>query len=101
VAKVPSTTEPQHGDTLITLRCDDPDILKRYDLLFVGFYKWVQGATLRQVLNWRIKEGWVRFVIVGPAQPPPRGTLEVTLADVSPEIEQEVRILDVERGGEQ
>ena len=73
---------PRNGDTLVTLRCQkDRPLEERMELLSYAFAKLVQGAILRQVVKWDLRNGEIKFIVgEGPALPPPRGTL-VTILD--------------------
>lgn len=73
---------PRDGDTIVTLRCEkDRPLEERMELLSYAFAKLVQGAVLRQVIKWDLRNGEIKFIVgEGPALPPPRGKM-VTILD--------------------
>lgn len=81
---------PHAGDTLVTLTVDPGESLEdRVHLLGYAFIKVVQGSMLRQVLQYDLINGRVRFVVAaGPSDPSPHGTLTAELADWPLEIEE-------------
>jgi len=76
-------TTPRDGDTIVTLRCEKNMALEdRMELLSYAFAKLVQGAVLRQVIKWDLRNGEIKFIVgEGPALPPPRGKMVTILDD--------------------
>lgn len=76
-------THPRPGDNLVTLEVhDEDDLLERTHLLTYTFAKVIQGTMLRQIVEWNLKQGRIRFIVAGgPAVPSPRGTILATLVD--------------------
>lgn len=74
---------PREGDTVVTLRCEkDRPLEERMELLSYAFAKLVQGAVLRQVVKWDLRNGEIKFIVgEGPALPPPRGKMVTILDD--------------------
>lgn len=75
-ASVPPT-KPRAGDTLVTLSTNTEVPLEdKMDLLGYSFAKIIQGAVLRRIVKWDLKNGRIQFVVGdGPARPGPRGTV--------------------------
>lgn len=72
-------TRPRPGDTLITLKVNaDGGLEERAALLFHGFVKCLQGATLRVVMNFDIIAGEATFVMCDDTMKP-RATGDVYL----------------------
>lgn len=78
-----SASVPREGDTVVTLRCEkDRPLEERMELLSYAFAKLVQGAVLRQVISWDLRNGEIRFIVgEGPALPAPRGKMVTILDD--------------------
>jgi hypothetical protein len=78
-----SRSVPQEGDTVVTLRCDKSRPLEdRMELLSYAFAKIVQGAVLRQVVKWDLRNGEIKFIVGdGPALPPPHGKYTAIMED--------------------
>lgn len=76
-------TKPQEGDTVVTLKCDKTRPLEdRMELLSYAFAKILQGAILRQVVKWDLRNGEIKFIVgEGPALPPPHGKYMAVLED--------------------
>lgn len=74
---------PREGDTVVTLRCEkDRSLEERMELLSFAFAKLVQGAVLRQVIKWDLRNGEIKFIVgEGPALPSPRGKMVTILDD--------------------
>ena len=75
--------KPRHGDTVVTLQCDGTlPLEERMELLSYAFAKAVQGATLRRVTKWDLRNGEIQFIVGdGPAVPPVTGKLITVLED--------------------
>ena len=84
-------TQPRSGDTLVQLSTDsDLPLEDRMDLLGYSFAKIVQGAVLRQVTKWDLRNGCIEFIVGGGAATPgPRGHVKVSLDDIPTEVHTE------------
>lgn len=83
---------PREGDTLIQLSTSSKIPLEdRMDLLGYSFAKIVQGAILRTIVRWDLKDGCIEFIVGGgPATPGPRGKVEVALDDIPDTVKSQV-----------
>lgn len=75
--------EPEPGDTLVTLTVDGGSTLEsRVHLLGYAFIKVVQGTLLKQVLEYDLRRGVVKFIIANEVTPDVRGTFSTSLDEV-------------------
>jgi hypothetical protein len=70
-------------NTLITLTCNPSmQLEQRLELLTYAFAKVTQGARLEEIVEWRIKDGVIRFILSGgAANPGPRGEINAKIED--------------------